>query len=211
MNELLLIVVAFVFSIVAVTMLIVVGLCFGKILESLKPWQLTREMPIGRADGIGIDILQLQSQSTAKLVLLSVITYGVYTVYFLRRLTDQINVSLDPEYRISHGFVVTNFVFAYLSLAMLALFLIVPEGHPVVGFSDFLNRIYVILVLVWSFTVRNRLNSLLASTPGTASWFHGFWTFLFQYWYINYKINVLCEAEPEQRGGADAEDSAAQP
>ena len=64
--------------------------------------------------------------------------------------------------------------------------------------SDTVDTVSIGLTLVWSFKVRDRLNSLLASTPGKVTWFHGFWTFLFQHLYVNYRINALCEVCPEQ-------------
>ena len=158
-----------------------------------------------------MNIRELRSQSTARLVLLTIVTYAVYPVYFMKRLTGQVNACLDSGLRISDGFVVANFIFAYLSLAMLLPYILVPEGHPVEYLSKIFDHLSLLLLLVWSFKVRNRMNIILASRPGNPSWFHGFWTFLFQYYYINYKINVLSVAEPEQRAGADGEDAAAQP
>ncbi len=139
-----------------------------------------------------MNIQELQSQSTLRLFLLTAVTYAVYPVYFLRRLTNHANVDLALDQRISHDFVVANFFFAYLSLAMFVPYLIVPEGHPVEAISGLIDLVSAVLILVWCFKVRNRLNSLLVLAPGSASWFDGLWTFFFQFLYINYKINVLC-------------------
>ena len=137
-----------------------------------------------------MNIQELRSQSTARLFLLTVVTHVVYPAHFLSRLTSRINFSLGPGRRISNGFVSANFVFAYLSLAMFVPYILVPEGHPVETVSDGLDTVSGLLLLIWSFKVRNRLNTLLTSAPGATSWFHGFWTFFFQYLYINYKINT---------------------
>ena len=156
-------------------------------------------------------IQELKSQSTIRLFFLGVVTYAIYFVYFLRRLTNRINAELQPDKRISQGFVMANFIFAYLSLAMLVVYVIVPEGHPVEPFTEIIDRVSLLLILIWSFKVRNRLNSILSATPGALSWFHGFWTFLFQYLYINYKINVLSEQQTEKETGDEVSNAAIHP
>ena len=106
-----------------------------------------------------MNIKSLQSQSTTRLFFLTFITYAVYPVYYLKRLTNLLNPSLNPEYRVSDGFITANYIFAYLSLAMIIPYTLVPDGHPVEtvsGLADFMNGL---LLLIWSFKIRNRLNS----------------------------------------------------
>ncbi len=158
-----------------------------------------------------MNIQELKSQSTLRLFLLTVITYAVYPVHYLRRLTNLINVQLVPPDRISHGFIVANFAFAYLSLVLLVPYIVVPEGHPLEIISEVIDMISLILILVWSFKVRNRLNSALGSKPGDPSWFHAGWTVFLEYLYINHKINVLSKREAGQGPRTDGEDAAAGP
>ena len=146
----------------------------------------------------GIRVQELRSQSTARLILLTVVTYAVYPAHFLNRLTSRINVSLHPSRRISNGFVVANFVFAYLSLSMFVAYIFVPAGHPFETVSNLADTVTGLLLLIWSFKVRNRLNALMTSTPDAASWLSGPWTFVFQHFYINYKINTLGESQGVQ-------------
>jgi hypothetical protein len=94
---------------------------------------------------------------------------------------------------VSSAFINANFIFAYLSVVLLVPYYLAPEGHPIEVASGIVDFISFILILVWSFKVRNRLNTLLKTRSGYPSWFHGFWTFLFEHLYINYKINVLCK------------------
>ena len=150
-----------------------------------------------------MNIQNLQSQSTARLFLLTVITYAVYPAHYLNRLTKLINPLLNSEQRISYEFVVASFSFAYLSLALFVPYLLVPEGHPMDALSGLADGLSGLFFLIWSFKIRNRLNSLREATPGDEHWFHGFWTFVFQYLYINFKINVLCNLQAET--GAEGE------
>ena len=144
-----------------------------------------------------MNIKSLQSQSTWRLIFLTCITYAVYPVHYLKRLTKLINPSLDSEQRISDRFIGANFNFAYLSLALFVPYLFVPEGHPIEIYSALADAATGIFLLIWSFKIRNRLNSLRGATPGDKHWFHGFWTFILQYWYINYRINVLSDPQAE--------------
>ena len=144
-----------------------------------------------------MNIKSLQSQSTWRLILLTCITYAVYPVHYLKRLTKLINPSLDSEQRISDRFIAANFNFAYLSVVMLILSIFLPEGHRVEIYSALADVITGLLLLIWSFKIRNRLNSLRGATPGDKHWFHGFWTFILQYWYINYRINVSSDDPAE--------------
>ena len=159
---------------------------------------------------------ELQSESTPRLILLTIVTYGVYPVYYLRRLTNGARPELPLNQRISPRWISVNFVFAYLSLALLVPYWIVPywivdEGHPLQLISNVVDGVSNLLLLFWSFKVRNWLNSLLAATPGKVTWFHGFWTFLLQFTYINYKINALREVCPEQNIGQIPSETADEP
>jgi hypothetical protein len=74
---------------------------------------------------------------------------------------------------------------------------LVEEGHPIEMISDLMDRVWNIMLLVWAFKFRNRMNTQLASTPGQQNWFHGAWVFLFEFLYINFKINKLNETNTE--------------
>ena len=165
--------------------------------EALRPTDMKSQM--------------LKSQTTLRLFLLTAVTYAVYPVYYLRRLTNLLNEDLTSDRRISESFATANFVFAYLSLSALVVYLFVPEGHPAETISWLADRLSLVLILVWSFKVRNRINYLRALAPGSASWFSGLWTFLFQYLYINYKINIYFETQSKLGVQADEGEPATQP
>ena len=138
-------------------------------------------------------IEKLKDQSTWKLLGLGIITYGVYFAYYVRRQTDKINSYIDGQAAISNGFIISFFVMSYLSAALFIAYILVPYGHPVETVSDFSDWIWVIMLLVWGFKARNRINSICRFDRSSSSWFHGFWTFLFTPFYFNYKVNQLNE------------------
>jgi len=136
-------------------------------------------------------IKELKSQSTWRLFGLSFITYGVYFAYYIAKQTEIINKRVDENSKISPIFVKAIFIASYASLFLFFAYCAVEEGHPIEIISNVADRIWQILVLVWSFQARNRINRNICANPGDANWFHGFWTFLFTALYINYKVNFL--------------------
>jgi hypothetical protein len=146
---------------------------------------------------VRINIEELRTRSTLSVVLLSIVTWFVWPVHFLYSLTLLINASAAPSdrhLRISDKLVVTSFVLAYMSLALLAVTILVPASSSIAIILEFATRASGVCMLIWSFQVRNRLNTLLQSTTDSKSWFHGFYTVCFVWIYINYKLNKLKEA-----------------
>ena len=136
-------------------------------------------------------ITKLQHQSTWRLLFLGLITFGVYWAYYLKRQSSIINEHIEEPQQIPVGFVSAIFVLSYLSLFMLIPYALVEEGHPVEKFSDLLDVVWCIGIIVWGFKARNRMNSLLPHDEVKEYWFSGLWTFLFSPLYFNFKINKL--------------------
>jgi hypothetical protein len=140
---------------------------------------------------------QLKSQSTWRLFFLSFITLGIYTAHYIKRQTTRMNQYLDRERQISEGFVSTILILAYVTVILVIPYVLIEEG-PIEGISNLLDAVWSILVLVWAFKARNRMNMLLSATKDQARWFHGLWTFLFTALYFNFKINTLNESLAEK-------------
>ena len=143
---------------------------------------------------------QLKSQSTWRLLGLSIITFFVYPAHYISRQTKILNEYCDPKNQISNGLVSFIFIFAYLSLALFVPYILVEEGHPIEVISDVVDSISGISFIVWGFKARNRINRVLNLERNDKEWFHGFWTFLFSPLYFNFKVNQINEMV--EQGGA---------
>lgn len=137
---------------------------------------------------------ELRSQSTWRLLLLAVITLGVYSAHYIKAQTvkvDSLNSGKEP---IGSAFAQLILGLSYISLITLGLYLISPDNLALELVDSLLGLFVAILQIVWGFKVRNRVNAAFALEKGTAYWFHGFWTFLFTPLYFNYKVNTVCES-----------------
>lgn len=136
---------------------------------------------------------QLKKESTWTLFFLTFITLGIYSAHYIKRQTSIINEHIDDTLRVSDGYINSILILSYVSVLLIIPYFFIEEGHPVNTVSNLLDRLWVIMVLIWAFKARNRMNILLSCEKGSESWFHGFWTFLFQQLYFNYKVNKLTE------------------
>jgi len=149
-------------------------------------------------------IERFKDQRTWRLFGLGIITYGVYFAYYIKRQTAIINEMVDVQERISDGFVNTILVMSYISLILLFPYVAVDDGHPVEMISNLIDSILGVMLLVWGFKARNRLNAVYDISKYDKEWFHGLWTFLFSPMYFNYKINSICKESVEQVAPADS-------
>lgn len=143
-------------------------------------------------------IRDFKSQSTWRLLGLGVITYGVYFAHYIKNQTDRINEITGESNRISDGFVNSILAMSYITLFLFFAFITVEEGHVVETVSNVFDRIWGVMLIIWGFMARNRLNAAYNISKDNKEWFHGLWTFLFSPMYFNYKINSICEESVEQ-------------
>ena len=152
-------------------------------------------------------IEKLKNQSTWRLAGFSIITYGVYFAYYISTQTKEINALVEGEDAISSGFISSLFVMSYSSLFLFIAYMFVDEGSLVdgsliEGLSGLVDMIVSIMMIIWGFKARNRVNAYCDLEGEGDVWFHGFWTFLFSPMYFNYKVNCIYEDRVEQ---ADSE------
>lgn len=154
---------------------------------------------------------QLKSQSTWRLFFLSLITLGIYTAHYIKSQTKILNQYFDEKNQISSGFLDSILILAYISVILSIPYFLVEEWHPVLAISDLLDFIWGVLLLVWAFKARNRMNTMLSVTKEQTGWFHGLWTFLFTTLYFNFKINELVEKLVEPSDLHDGDSAPLQP
>lgn len=133
----------------------------------------------------------LRRESTWRLFFLGLITLGIYFAYYIKRQTACMNQYLNQEKRISEELVKIILILSYISAIFFIPYILVEEGSPIEAISNLLDTVLEILLVIWAFKARNRMNMLLSATKGSEFWFHGLWTFLFTALYFNFKINKL--------------------
>ncbi|RJG41859.1 DUF4234 domain-containing protein [Motilimonas pumila] len=144
-------------------------------------------------------INRLKCLSTWKLFFLSIITLGIYTAHYARqqsKIIDELDHDLPA---IGQTYVSLLFWLSCISATTAVLSIIDDTNLGLTMVDSLLSLSVNILMLVWAFKARNRINQALGAMPKNWYWFHGFWTFLFSPLYINYKINSVSEGfEAEQ-------------
>jgi cytochrome b561 len=121
---------------------------------------------------------------------LSIITFGIYVVYWLYNRTKKINARVDNP--ISSGFITAALVLYVLSFVL-----------PFIGgFTGSDENIYSlisipagIVQIVWYYKLRNRIHSYVNAQKGTYAWIGPIKTFFFNVLYLQYKINKIIDNE----------------
>ena len=131
------------------------------------------------------------TKHTWALILLSIITYFVYPAHYVKKLTARLNQEPCEAPRISAALVWAILIFSYAGLALFIGYLAVEDDHPIAKFSTFADRIGGILFILWAFVARARIHVLLQPRKGSPEWLHGFWTFVFNVFYVNFKLRRL--------------------
>ncbi|MEM6277890.1 MAG: hypothetical protein AAF733_00325 [Verrucomicrobiota bacterium] len=145
---------------------------------------------------------QLRRESTWRLFFLTLITLFVYPAHYIAKQTRIINDHVEESERIESGKVWAIFIVSYVSMVLFVGYFFVEEDHPIAVASNISDKVHSILLLFWAFSARKRINQVTRAYKGSAEWFHGFWTFLFTFLYLNYKINSLTKS---QNKGAETE------
>ena len=130
--------------------------------------------------------------------LLSVITLGIYTYYWLFTRTTVINRQL-PDNQISNTVVWGTITVAVLSWISSLGSTLVSVGGTAAGNTllaaaglDFLLSVAgFVFWLLWAFAIRGRINQMTGAQPGNSLWSNGILTFFFTPVYPAYKINQI--------------------
>ncbi len=142
------------------------------------------ELEVQHAAG---DLSAFTRFSTWAVLGLSIITMGIYSIYWLYSRTQQLNkVSSD---RISQGFVSAAVVLYVANMALSLVVSFITDGAGVLAVvSSVLSLVSSIMFIVWAFKFRNRLNRVTQSA-GKPTWCGPILTFFLNVLYLNYKIN----------------------
>lgn len=135
---------------------------------------------------------ELKEQSTGRLLLMDAFSAGLYTAYYIRRQSRRLEALLGEKNRLDL-FQKVAVCFAWLNVLCLVISYLVFETDSRADkfLSWIMPAIYFAVTIAWALEARVRLNALLSATKSDGFNFNLFWTFFFQEFYINYKINLL--------------------
>jgi len=141
---------------------------------------------------------------TAFVIVLQVVTLGIWPVHYMKQLTDWIN-DTQPDIQqsvlppsISPEFMAANFVFAYTNAVATLLSLSDAENLSYYVFGSLISIIAFVLHVVWAFKLRTSLQRLWQSSFGQTGMLSGFLTFVLGVIYLNFKILTLKETSDQQ-------------
>ena len=145
------------------------------------------------------NIDHFSAQSVWGMIGLTLITLTFYFPFWLRKTSHVVN-HLLPTNRIGTWFFPVSIILTALNFGMVIPEILTDDNHTVMMVSKLVNRVDAVLVLVWAFKIRNRMNMILEAEKKTPLWFNAFWTLLFQMFYIQFRINKIKAAEPSGGG-----------
>jgi hypothetical protein len=140
--------------------------------------------------GLSMQILnKLTRQSTFAIFILSILTLGLYQVYYMQTLTKLLNEELPENERIETGTIALLWAAVIVS-ALIRLIELFDELSPTTALFDLLLRFGVLVALsVWQFAWRKRFYAVTDTPKGHAIEFEGLYILLFGSLYINAKLN----------------------
>ena len=145
-------------------------------------------------DGIGPWV------STASVIVLHIITLGIWPVHYMKRLTEWLDDTQSEQEEttfqtsISVEFMAANFVFAYTNAVASLLSVSDLDNLAYYVFGSLIGIIAFVLHVVWAFKLRTRLQVMWHSTFQHAGLLSGFLTFVLGVIYLNFKIVALKES-----------------
>jgi hypothetical protein len=149
-------------------------------------------------------LLKLRYRRTLTLLILAVITLGIYLAHYVRRQTLILNTYLAPEHRIPNWIANILLVLGYGSLAVFIPYLFLEEEHPLGTIDAYLRYAFLILMTFWGYVARSRMNHLTGATRLSLDWFNLFWSLFLSPYYFNFKVNRLANRIKPPKDGLNS-------
>ncbi|TVZ39551.1 uncharacterized protein DUF4234 [Alteromonadaceae bacterium 2753L.S.0a.02] len=121
---------------------------------------------------------------------LSLITLGLYAVYWLYTRTQQLNQKVEKP--INSVYVTITLILYVMSFASNFVAIADPAIGSVLTIAGLPSGI---MMIVWVFMVRGRIHDYLNLEPGNPNRFGPLLTFFFSVLYLQYKINKTIDQE----------------
>lgn len=119
---------------------------------------------------------------------LSIITLGIYPLYWLYTRTQQLNSRIDNP--ISSAYMITTIVIWIISMLSNG---VTPINPQIGGIMALAGLPAAIMQIVWAFKIRSRIHDYVTAAPGTFAWANSFLTFFLGALYLQYKINKIID------------------
>lgn len=162
--------------------------------ETQNPYK-TPEASLDTAQGKNLSEIYTRFSAWAVLGL-SIITLGIYSVFWLYGRSKAINAVSDEP--IGAAFVNTTIVlFVLSSLNTITGFfdIIPPDNVGLVLMSSIISFASSIMIIVWVFKIRDRIHLYSGREKGDSAWAGPILTFFLNILYLQYKINQTIDEE----------------
>ncbi|WP_197528451.1 hypothetical protein [Aeoliella mucimassa] len=126
---------------------------------------------------------------------LTILTLGIYMNYWVHVNAIAINRRFGCE-QVSMKIVwaywaVTGFTFALVTDLILTK---VYEPHLIDSMMQFVDKVHIVFTLIVAFAIRGGLDAMLPIEAPNNQRFKGLWTFLFNVFYLQWKVNRHLES-----------------
>lgn len=135
---------------------------------------------------------EFQNKSTWRLVILSIVTLGIYPAFYVHAQTKILNSYLASENRISETMTKLLIMYCFILLVVFIPYVFTDKFDDYeLWIIDIPNIIYYIWFVYWAIKFRRRINYLLNLDEENSLRFKKVWSWFFTPYYFNYKLNCL--------------------
>ncbi|WP_020409074.1 DUF4234 domain-containing protein [Hahella ganghwensis] len=135
--------------------------------------------------------------NVALFVALTMLSFSMYFVYWMFTRSQILNRQLGTA-GISLGLMNLAVSAFFVYVGVYFYFQANPERGDLLMVTNIFALICQVLFLVWIFKIRNRLHLVMGVTRGHRYWCNALLTFLFNAFYVQYKINQMIDGETDQ-------------
>jgi len=123
-------------------------------------------------------------------IFLSYITFSFYIFFWLKKYSDILNKEITDK-KISNVWFPLSITVTTINFVMVFIEILTNDNPQIVLIGKQINYIYIIILILWLFKVRDKMNLVLETKKNTQFWYSGILTFFFNIWYLQYKTNKI--------------------
>lgn len=132
-----------------------------------------------------------QEKNVWLVLLLTIITGGIYAIFWLRQQARLIH-ALRPDLIPAKSLALANILFGLIIISTaIDIASIFSHSSAIDNTSNIFGRVVGLLALVFLFQVRAGFNGLISAQKGTDSWCNGLYTWLLSVVYLQHYLNKM--------------------